>query len=135
MSQTPTAGLSEADIAAIRQTTDDFARWIVIPDFEALVQLYCDDAVLMPPQQPAVRGRTAIKEWMLSFPKVKECAFAIELVEGRADLAYVRGAFKMVLLPEGAPGPVETTGKYIEIHKRQPDGTWPIIADIFNSDN
>jgi hypothetical protein len=40
----------------------------------------------------------------------------------------------MTLHPEGAPRPVEEIGKYIEIRTRQADGSWPIAADIFNSD-
>jgi hypothetical protein len=40
----------------------------------------------------------------------------------------------MTLSPDGAPGPIDDAGKFIEIRKKQPDGSWPMAADIFNSD-
>jgi len=40
----------------------------------------------------------------------------------------------MIFQPEGAPGPIEEIGKYLEIRKRQPDGSWLLIVDISNSD-
>src|SRR6185503_6135529 len=49
----------------------------------------------------AVRGRAAIKTWMAAFPPVTEFAITSERIEGRADLAYVRGAYAMTLQPEG----------------------------------
>ena len=52
----------------------------------------------------------------------------------RDDLAYVLGTYTMTIVPPGAPGPIEDSGKYIEIRRRQPDGSWLISTDIFNSD-
>ena len=60
--------------------------------------------------------------------------FKIDEVEGIGELAFVRGRYSMTLEPEGAPGPVNDEGKYIEIRERQPDGSWLLARDIFNSD-
>ena len=54
-------------------------------------------------------------------------------LDGRADVAYMRGTFAMTLEPEGAPA-VSMAGKYVEILKKQADGTWRFAVDIFNSD-
>jgi len=134
MLQSETPALSSEDMAAIRRVSEEFARLMVAGDFNAIAQLYAEDAVLMPPHHPAVRGRKGIREWMTGLPPVSRFKLDIEQIEARADLAYVRGAFLMVLQPEGAPGPVEEVGKSVEIRKRQPDGSWPMIVDIFNSD-
>ena len=56
-------------------------------------------------------------------------------IEGRGDLAYVRGTYTMTLHPDGAPEPVEDAGKYLEIRRKQSDGSWLYVADMFNSDN
>ncbi len=39
----------------------------------------------------------------------------------------------MTLEIEGMP-PVQETGKYIEIRRKQEDGSWLLAVDIFNSD-
>jgi ketosteroid isomerase-like protein len=134
MTEATIGALSTADHAAIRTSTERFVQTLVAQDFDALVRLYTEHAVVMPPHQPAVHGRPAIRSWFPSFPRVSRFSFTIDEAEGRADLAYVRGSYSMTLHPEGAPGPVEDAGKYIEIRKRQADGSWPIAADIFNSD-
>ena len=57
-------------------------------------------------------------------------------VEGRGDLAYATGTYRMAVTPKkpGAkPLPVEQ-GKYIEVLKKQGDGSWKIVHDIWNAD-
>jgi hypothetical protein len=39
----------------------------------------------------------------------------------------------MELNPPGAANPIRDRGKYIEIRRRQEDGSWLISRDIFNS--
>jgi ketosteroid isomerase-like protein len=127
--------LSSADHAAIRTISDRFSTLLIARDFAALAELYTDDAVIMPPHHPAVRGRAAFESWIKSFPRVSRFVLHTEEIDGRADIAYVRGSYAMTLHPDGAPGAVEDVGKYLEIRKRQSDGPWLLAADIFNSDN
>ena len=122
------------EIAAIRATNERFVELIIRQDFDALVELYTENAVFMPPHQPAVRGRASLRTWMSAFPKVSRFAFDVDEIDGRADLAYVRGRYSMTFQPDGAPAPVTDVGKFIEIRRRQADGSWLIEADIFNSD-
>jgi ketosteroid isomerase-like protein len=128
------SGLSAQDLAAIRASGEQFARLLLARDFDALVGLYAEDAVFMPPHHPAVKGRAALRSWMAAFPAVSRFTTEIEAIDGRQDLAYVRGTYAMTLEPEGAPGPVEDAGKFVEIRQKQPDGAWLLIGDIFNSD-
>jgi uncharacterized protein (TIGR02246 family) len=134
MTQPTIGALSAKDTAAIRAVSEQFSRFLLAQNFDALVRLYTDDAVFMPPHQPAVNGRTALRSWLDAFPKVTKFAFEIDAIDGREDLAYVRGRYSMTLHPDGAPGPIDDAGKFVEIRKKQADGSWPIAADIFNSD-
>ena len=58
----------------------------------------------------------------------------VDEVGGSGDVAYVRGHYAITVTPPGATRPVSDTGKYVTVSRRQPDGTWPILADMFNSD-
>jgi uncharacterized protein (TIGR02246 family) len=129
------APLSAADTAAIETIQQRFAAAFLRRDFEALAALYTEDAVLMPPNAPAVQGRAAVKAWMAAFPTITGLTISIDRIEGRADLAYVRGAYTMTLRPEGAEAPVTVRGKYMEIRRRQSSGEWLLEADMFNSDH
>ena len=133
MTEATVGMLSSLDRAAIKDVSERFAALFAAGDFARLARLYTEDAVVMPPHQPAVHGRAAFEKWIASFPRVSRVTLNNEEIDGRADIAYVRGTYTMTLHPEGAPGPVEDVGKYLEIRKRQPDGSWLLAVDIFNS--
>ena len=128
------AGLSEEDVAAIEASLESFAQAIRASDWPGVAAFYTQDAVIMSPNEPAVQGRAAIEAWQAAFPPLTEISLPIVEIDGRGDLAYVRGTFSMTIVPEGAPEPIQLTGKYIEILRRQPDGAWLVAVDIFNSD-
>ena len=53
----PPAGLSDADKAAIDSTAREFVRHALANDFAALTRAYyTDDAIVLPPNAPAVTG-------------------------------------------------------------------------------
>lgn len=127
-------GLSQADVTRINAVTETFVKAALAKDWATVAGLYLDDAVVNPPNEPAVRGRAAIQAWFEKFPPVTDFKASNVQVEGRGDLAYVLGTYTMTLAPPGAPGPVKDSGKYVEVRRRQRDGRWLIAVDIFNSD-
>jgi uncharacterized protein (TIGR02246 family) len=131
----PIAALSSTDVAAIESVHDQFCNALLRRDFDAIAEFYTEDAVLMPPHQPAATGRAAIKTWMAAFPPVASFKLTVERVEGRADLAYVRGTYTMTLRPDGATADVDDHGKFVDIVRRQATGEWLLEVDTFNSDN
>jgi uncharacterized protein (TIGR02246 family) len=137
MSQPSTAqtgkGLSAADTARINESTQTFVKSALAKNWATVAGLYADDAVVNPPNEPAVKGRAAIQAWLERFPPLTELKFTNLKVEGREDLAYVHGTYAMTIAPPGA-SPQKDSGKYVEVRRRQPDGRWLIVVDIYNSD-
>jgi ketosteroid isomerase-like protein len=127
------AGLADADAAAIRASVDAFARDVIAKNFASASSLYADNAVFNPPNEPAINGRAAILAWMEKFPPVSAFTVKTEEVEGRGDLAYVRGTYTMTFTPPGAPAPITDEGKFLEVRRKQADGRWLIATDMFNS--
>ncbi len=126
--------LPQEDLMAIRALTDSWHDAFNAGDYDALVQLYTEDAVMMPPNQAAAEGRAAVQAWLGEFPTTSEVSLTIVNIDGRGDLAYVRGTYSLTITMEGMPEAIRDTGKYLEIRRRQPDGSWPIAVDIYNSD-
>jgi len=129
----PPAGLSDADRTALRAAADTFAQRVRRADWPAAAKLYGGTAVLMPPAQHAVTGQANIEAWMKAFPPISAFDVKVVSVDGGEDIAYIAGIYIMTITPPGGK-PIVDTGKYLTVSRRQPDGSWPIVADIFNSD-
>jgi len=130
--QERTMSLSDQDIRAIRDVSEKFPDMIKNKKFDALSSIYTEDAVIMPPEHGAVTGRKDIAEFLGSFPTLTAFENVVDEIDGTGDMAYVRGHFRMVMVPEPGAEPVEEKGQYLEIRKKQPDGSWPLTHDIFN---
>ena len=126
--------LSDEDVAAIKAATEAYMQAVRSEDLAALAALYTEDAVWMPPNQPMVRGREAIQTWNEESPPMIEFNLIAIEIDGCGDFAYVLGTYSSTIALEGAPEPIQDTGKYIEIRRKQEDGSWLIAVDIFNSD-
>jgi len=129
------ASLSDEDKAGVRALDAEWARAASTGNGEAIAALYAPDAVLLPPGEPMVKGEAAKKYWV---DFANGFSGPIELntmaVEGAGDVATAIGTYKMALTPKKAgakPLPTEE-GKYLEVLKRQEDGSWKIIYDMWS---
>ena len=125
--------LSDADIAAIRAENASYASAVNAKDWAALAALYAQDAIIMPANHPPVTGRDNIRSFFEGFPPMSAFANPIVEIEGQGDLAYVRGTYTLTVSQEGGT-PVTDSGKWIEVRRRQADGSWQVTRDIWNSD-
>jgi uncharacterized protein (TIGR02246 family) len=126
--------LTESDLKKIDDITQTAVNAALARDFATWASLFLDDAVVNPPNEPAVKGRAAIRAWLEKFPPITEFKLNNEKVEGREDLAFVLGTYTMTIMPSGAPGPVKDSGKFVTVVRRQPDGRWLCAVDMFSSD-
>ncbi|MEN8144806.1 MAG: DUF4440 domain-containing protein [Gemmatimonadota bacterium] len=125
------AGLSDADLDALSAMTQEFGANLLAGDGEAMSMMYTEDAVLMPPGSPAVRGRSAIRDVLGAFPPLTGVTVTNDRVDGNGDLAYVHGHYVLEFAVDGfAPD----SGSYLDIRRRQADGSWKFVADMFNHD-
>lgn len=127
--------LSAEDVAAIRVRLDGFVEAVLANDWAAAAEVYAEDVVLMIPEAPVIQGRETWREWAMSFNvTVTDYSIIIDEIDGRADLAFVRGKYSESFLFEGAAEPVSGAGKFLEIWRRGSDGTWLIAVEAWNSD-
>jgi ketosteroid isomerase-like protein len=101
--------------------------------WDTLAAEYTPDAVRMPPNQPSVVGRQAIRQWLEQLPPITHFAFHLVDLQGSGDLAYLRGSWSITAAPTGI-APVSDSGKILVVLQRQPDGTWLRVVDAWNSD-
>jgi ketosteroid isomerase-like protein len=126
-----------ADEAAIRKADTDWANAAQSKQVDAWVAYYSDDAAVLPPNEPIATGKESIRKAIgdfLALPglSLKWSPSKVEVARS-GDLGYSYGAYEMTINdPKG--NPVNDKGKYVEVWKKQPDGTWKCAVDTFNSD-
>lgn len=128
------AGLSEADKAAIMAQRAAFVQALKAGDATRAVEIFAPDAVVLMGNVPAVHGKAAIREFYAGIPPLGDFKIYGEQFESAGDLVVLRGAESFTRTPPGATVPVTSTGKYVEVWKKQPDGSWKLLWDIGNSD-
>jgi ketosteroid isomerase-like protein len=126
--------LSDADKAAIRAGGDSFVVYFQTDRDSAIAALYTEHAVVMPPNGGAVEGRAAIRAFFEAYPALPDFVGTAIDVDGRGDLAYVRGTYSFSMPAAAGQPAMADHGKFLEIRRRQPDGKWLMSVDIFNSD-
>jgi ketosteroid isomerase-like protein len=126
-----------ADEAAIRKADTDWSNSAQSKQVDAWVAYYSDDAAVLPPNEPMATGKEAIRKSigdLLALPglSLKWTPSKVEVARS-GDLGYSYGAYEMAAKdPKG--NPVNDKGKYVEVWKKQSDGTWKCAVDTFNSD-
>ena len=128
------AKLTDADTTQIRATADSFGVNAVTGRTAANAVFFAENGVFMPPNGPAVVGRAAIGAWFAAFPPLSEFKHEILELDGRGDIAYVRGTYALTIAAAGRTAAMSDHGKYLEIRRKQADGRWLTTLDIFNSD-
>jgi ketosteroid isomerase-like protein len=124
-----------AEEAALRGMNHSFQAALTAKDSTALANFYADEARVMPPNEPRVEGRDAIRrKWgeFLTMPGFN-LTFASDriVISESGDLAYDTGTYQTRMEIESKP--VDDVGKYVTVFKKV-GGEWKIVADMFNSD-
>ncbi|MGH7630691.1 MAG: YybH family protein [Gemmatimonadales bacterium] len=124
-------------MAAVRATDSALQAAIAYRDLDRTLSFYANDAFLLPAAAPIVVGRDAIRaEWtkLFAIPAFNSTAQLAHVdVAESGDLAYTRGTYETRLT--GQDGQLVTErGKWVSIWRKQPDGTWRIVVDIYNTD-
>jgi ketosteroid isomerase-like protein len=104
-------------------------------DSEGLANIYAEDALVMPPNAPAVSGRPAIKTFLGAMASGAK-AGGLSLKQGSVtgcevsgDLGWFSGTYTV----QDSTGATIDSGNYMSVHHRV-NGSWLYIHDIWNSD-
>src|SRR5258708_2812345 len=125
------------DERAIRDADAATLKAAQANDINGAVANYAEDASWLPPNSPLVHGKAEIRTGWAKL--IGNPGFTIDWqinkleVARSGDLAYTIYSYQMAL--NGANGkPITDQGKDMAVWKKQSNGVWKMVADIFNSD-
>jgi len=125
-----------ADESAIRALDAQWAKTAAARDVDGSVSYYSDDASLLGPNAPIASDKAGIRAAWASLlgPDTSLTWQASKVEVSRSgDLAYVQGVYQMTSKDARGRATADN-GKFVEVWKKQADGKWKTVADIFNSD-
>lgn len=133
----PAPDTRAADEAAIREADIAWSKAAAAKQVDEFVAYFADDASAFPPNAPIATGKEAIRESVAQHFEMPGFAVSWQAAKVEAarsgDLGFSQGTFEMTFNdPKG--NPVMDRGKYVTVWKKQADGSWKAVADIFNSD-
>jgi ketosteroid isomerase-like protein len=107
-------------------------------DLEGSVAGLTSDAIMLPPDEPPVVGRAAIREYMRAAFGTPNFSVSWTtdtiVVAASGDMAYSFARSRYTFPGRsGAPGTVDTAyAKGVNVWRRDADGRWRATADIWN---
>jgi ketosteroid isomerase-like protein len=127
----------ETNVAEVRKEIEEAdARQLnafATKDLAGLTANYAADAVILPQNGPMVTGREGRDAFFKEMSNmVSDFKFSMSKFEASGDLAYEIGTYSGMMQMPGM-GTIADTGKFLTVWKRQADGKWMIVADIFNT--
>lgn len=124
-------------VAALLQADYALQAAIERRDVDATVAFYAPDATLLPAAAPAIDGTDAIRaEWtsLFAIPAFQNAGeMTSHSVSSSADMAFTRGTYATTLTGHEGELLIER-GKWVTIWRREPEGSWRIVVDIYNTD-
>ena len=127
----------EAEKAALHEATDAFHAAAPSMDVEKLASHYASDVLLLPPGGERMQGTEAARSFLSGFAAMPGAKARFEKprimeVSRGGDLGYTLG--DAVFSFEGPDGePVTQRVRELHLWKKQDDGSWKIVIDIWNS--
>ena len=126
----------EAEAQELMQLSRDWSEMVGSGDFEAAIDVWADDAVMLPPDLPVLSGKSAISEYVAGATSIPGFKISWE-----PDSAHVSKSGDMAYLVEhnmiemdGENGErIVTHGKVVTVWRRDSEGQWKNVVDIWNA--
>jgi ketosteroid isomerase-like protein len=124
-----------ADVAAITAFNARYLGAINAGDMATLSSLTDDDHIMLIPGRAPLEGKAANDaanaRYFEQFNTDEKWNPVETVIDG--NLAYQRGTFTSTATPKAGGAARTSKGSFLRIYRRQPDGSWRMTRDMFNS--
>ena len=131
----PPPDLDEAR-ASLRQAAEAYAAAASAKDARTVVSMYDTDALMIPPNAELVDGLAGVQEYRFGFIETPGVSLEFELV--RVEVAAsgdIGWSFALgdITIDQGDDEPGRDIVRDFHTWRRQTDGSWKVVVDMWNS--
>jgi uncharacterized protein (TIGR02246 family) len=125
----------EADVQAIQSVIEESGRAWNEGDYEGFMEIIDEDAILLPPYAPPIRGIEKIRPvYKTEFDSFDfDVTITTEEIHVSGDLAFSLDIWKGSMIPKDGSEPIPFENKNLVIYKKQNDGSWKTLRAMFSS--
>ncbi|HTS37747.1 MAG TPA: DUF4440 domain-containing protein [Candidatus Solibacter sp.] len=122
---------------AVRSADQEWMKVFAAKNLDKSVAALDESGAVLASNAPIANGREAVAKLFTGFFALPDLKISWHVdraeVAKSGELGYTSGAYEMTFSdPSGKTIPDK--GKYVTIWKKQKDGSWKVLLDIFNSD-
>jgi len=127
-----------AEEAKVREAETTQQKSWAAKDVDKILAFYADDATLMTPGMPAMKGKDAMRPMLKTLTadpnlKLDFSAQRVEIAKS-GDVAFSQGTYTMVVTDPKSKKAITDKGSYVTGYKKQADGSWKALSDINESE-
>ena len=127
----------EAELSALREAATRYQDAASAKDAMTVVSMYDEDALMIPPSAEMVEGLEGVRGYRFGFIETPGVELEFELIRAEVaatgDMGWTLSIGDITIArPDGPPG----RDRVRDFHtwKKQTDGSWKVVVDIWNSD-
>jgi ketosteroid isomerase-like protein len=128
---------TNAEGEALMQVSREWSKLAGTDSIDKMLSYWADDAVVMSPGQPPIKGKKAIREMIESTSKIPGFKISWEplsvVVSKSGDLAYMIEQ-NQITVNDSLGNPLTEFNKSVTIWRKEADGSWKNIVDMWNAD-
>jgi ketosteroid isomerase-like protein len=123
----------KSTLVTIAKMRDTWVQDLRTKQLEPILKVYAPDAAFLQPNGDRITGSTAIRSLFQNIMATFDSDLTLhsQTLEASGNLAYDSGDFVESLTVIATGAKISSKGSYIMIFKRQPDGTWQIIQQVW----
>jgi ketosteroid isomerase-like protein len=120
-------------LATLAKIREAWSKDLHAKQLEAILKFYTPDAVFLQPAGERITGAAALRTLFQNIMAAFDSNLSLhsQNLETSGDLAFDSGDFQESLTAIATGAKITSKGSYIIIFKRQPDGSWQIIQQVF----
>lgn len=137
------AGCSEHKIDAkiegetLMQISREWSKYAATDSTDKILSYWADDAMVMSPGQPSIKGKNAIREMIEGTSKIPGFKISWQplsvVVSKSGDFAYMIEQ-NQITVNDSLGNPITELNKSVTIWRKEDDGSWKNIVDMWNAD-
>ena len=132
-SQTASASPKGSSLETFAKLREAWVQDLRTKQLEPILKFYAPDAVFLQPSGERITGSAAIRSLFQSIMSTFNSDLTLQShnLETSGDLAYDSGDFQETLTNVATGAKISSKGSYITIFKRQPNGSWQIVQQVW----